>query len=176
MPHPIPGRTGKGHQGQFGDLMSSRSRSFPLFAGLDRAPILFYRCRRLNGLDLRQVEFFICRLIDARGRAHENCSGWVPRFSLRTSPSASVQDPEGDSGRTRPPSVFREDSAPQQWKNRALLCASKAGLVNNLNDGLAWGLRFPRPVALTNQLSSQALFGGNCASRPGGLCDRSASR
>lgn len=56
--------------------------------------------------------------------------------------------------------MFRRDSAPQQWKNRALLCASKAGLVNNLNDGLAWGLRFPRPVALTNQLSSQALFGG----------------
>src|SRR5438874_1816427 len=28
------------------------------------------------------------------------------------------------------------------WKNRALSAASQAGLVNNLNDGMAWGL-FP---------------------------------
>lgn len=28
------------------------------------------------------------------------------------------------------------------WKNRALFAASQAGLVNNLNDGMAWGL-FP---------------------------------
>src|SRR5262249_39085446 len=28
------------------------------------------------------------------------------------------------------------------WKDRALFCASQAGMVNNLNDGMAWGL-FP---------------------------------
>src|SRR4029079_13114253 len=26
------------------------------------------------------------------------------------------------------------------WKNRALFAASQAGLVNNLNDGMVWGL------------------------------------
>jgi MFS family permease len=42
---------------------------------------------------------------------------------------------------TRQPS-FREILLLVSWKDRSLFSASQAGLVNNLNDGLAWGL-FP---------------------------------
>jgi MFS family permease len=37
---------------------------------------------------------------------------------------------------------FREILLLVSWKNRSLFSASQAGLVNNLNDGMAWGL-FP---------------------------------
>jgi MFS family permease len=37
---------------------------------------------------------------------------------------------------------FREIVVLTSWKNRTLFAASQAGLVNNLNDGLSWGL-FP---------------------------------
>src|SRR5437870_4599825 len=40
-----------------------------------------------------------------------------------------------------PPS-FRQLFARVSWRDRALFSASQAGLVNNLNDGVAWGL-FP---------------------------------
>lgn len=40
---------------------------------------------------------------------------------------------------TRVPS-FREIFVLTSWKDRALFSASQAGLVNNLNDGLVWGL------------------------------------
>ena len=38
--------------------------------------------------------------------------------------------------------TFREVVVLTSWKNRTLFAASQAGLVNNLNDGLSWGL-FP---------------------------------
>jgi MFS family permease len=38
--------------------------------------------------------------------------------------------------------TFREIVVLTSWKNRTLFAASQAGLVNNLNDGLSWGL-FP---------------------------------
>jgi MFS family permease len=37
---------------------------------------------------------------------------------------------------------FRDVFALTSWKNRTLFATSQAGLVNNLNDGMAWGL-FP---------------------------------
>jgi MFS family permease len=37
---------------------------------------------------------------------------------------------------------FREIFVFTSWKNKALFSASQAGMINNLNDGLAWGL-FP---------------------------------
>src|SRR5207247_269794 len=43
-------------------------------------------------------------------------------------------------GGGRPP--WRELFVRVSWSDPALFCASQAGLVNNLNDGLAWGL-FP---------------------------------
>jgi MFS family permease len=50
---------------------------------------------------------------------------------------ASAGDPDA---RPRPP--LRELFALVSWRDPALFSASQAGLVNNLNDGLAWGL-FP---------------------------------
>lgn len=43
---------------------------------------------------------------------------------------------------TPPPPSFREIFLRTSWKDRTLFGVSQAGLVNNLNDGLAWGL-FP---------------------------------
>ena len=80
--------------------------------------------------------------------------------------------PEGDSGRTPRPAAFRRVLLLRSWKNQALFSAGKAGLVNNLKDGLAWDLRFSQLVALTNQLSRSAPSGGNCARQPGGLSGR----
>jgi MFS family permease len=39
-----------------------------------------------------------------------------------------------------PPPPFREVFALTSWRNRNLFACSQAGLVNNLNDGMAWGL------------------------------------
>lgn len=43
---------------------------------------------------------------------------------------------------TTPGPSFREIFFLTSWKNRSLFATSQAGLVNNLNDGMAWGL-FP---------------------------------
>lgn len=54
---------------------------------------------------------------------------------------ASLHGQRGGRGdeRARP---FREVFLDTSWRNRTLFSASQAGMVNNLNDGLAWGL-FP---------------------------------
>src|SRR4029453_14070298 len=38
------------------------------------------------------------------------------------------------------PVSFRQIFLLTSWKNRSLFAASQAGLVNNLNDGMMWGL------------------------------------
>ena len=43
---------------------------------------------------------------------------------------------------TAPPLRFKEVFALTSWRDRNLFAASQAGLVNNLNDGMSWGL-FP---------------------------------
>jgi MFS family permease len=53
------------------------------------------------------------------------------------SPDASPGDPEAHAGPR-----FAEIFARTSWRDRNLSAVSQAGLVNNLNDGLAWGL-FP---------------------------------
>jgi MFS family permease len=52
----------------------------------------------------------------------------------------SATHPGGDTAATRQP--FRTTFAQVSWRNLALRGASQAGLVNNLNDGLTWGV-FP---------------------------------
>jgi MFS family permease len=44
------------------------------------------------------------------------------------------------SARTGPAPRWREVAARTTWRDRSLSAASQAGLVNNLNDGVAWGL------------------------------------
>src|SRR3989441_8839363 len=60
-------------------------------------------------------------------------SGQTPDLALQAAGQATQQ--------TAQPS-FKEIFLLTSWKDRALFAASQAGLVNNLNDGLAWGL-FP---------------------------------
>jgi MFS family permease len=55
--------------------------------------------------------------------------------------AATRSSTEGASAGTPAP-TFRELFARGTWRDPALASASQAGLVNNLNDGLAWGL-FP---------------------------------
>jgi MFS family permease len=44
-------------------------------------------------------------------------------------------------GRGEPAAMnFSEVFAQMSWRNRSLFCVSQAGMVNNLNDGMAWGL------------------------------------
>jgi hypothetical protein len=54
---------------------------------------------------------------------------------------ASAQQTHPPDQQTAPPS-FKDIFLFTSWKNRTLFSVSQAGLVNNLNDGLAWGL-FP---------------------------------
>ncbi len=60
-------------------------------------------------------------------------SGQTPDMASQAAGQATQQ--------TAQPS-FKEIFLLTSWKDRALFAASQAGLVNNLNDGLAWGL-FP---------------------------------
>lgn len=55
--------------------------------------------------------------------------------------TASAHQPSPPDQQASPPS-FKDIFLFTSWKNRTLFSVSQAGLVNNLNDGLAWGL-FP---------------------------------
>ena len=55
------------------------------------------------------------------------------------------QHPAGDVARDQP--SFSQILLLTSWKDRALFAVSQAGMVNNLNDGMAWGL-FPLYFAL----------------------------
>ena len=59
----------------------------------------------------------------------------------RAGPQVAAQTPQGEAAQEASPS-FNEVFLLTSWKNRTLFSVSQAGLVNNLNDGLAWGL-FP---------------------------------
>ena len=64
------------------------------------------------------------------------------RDSNRThNPNGSNEDSRSDSNRASRP-TWREVFVRTSWKDKSLSSCSQAGLVNNLNDGLAWGL-FP---------------------------------
>jgi MFS family permease len=53
--------------------------------------------------------------------------------------SSVAPSPVGESGPTSRPSM-REIFAQASWKDRNLFSCSQAGLVNNLNDGMSWGI------------------------------------
>jgi MFS family permease len=57
-----------------------------------------------------------------------------------------AQQHQGDTTAAEQPS-FAQILLLTSWKDRALFAASQAGMVNNLNDGMAWGL-FPLYFAL----------------------------
>ena len=59
----------------------------------------------------------------------------------RAGPQVAAPTLQGEAAQEASPS-FNEVFLLTSWKNRTLFSVSQAGLVNNLNDGLAWGL-FP---------------------------------
>lgn len=65
-------------------------------------------------------------------------------FAVReTRPFADLESRQhGDRSALARPLPFREVFALTSWRNRNLFAVCQAGLVNNLNDGVAWGL-FP---------------------------------
>jgi MFS family permease len=76
---------------------------------------------------------------ESHGHARHEAS-LLARASGQT-PEAAQQTAGSAADRHRPLS-FKEIFLLTSWKDRTLFSVSQAGLVNNLNDGLAWGL-FP---------------------------------
>lgn len=87
--------------------------------GLRPAPFLLGLAFAALGLGLSTLG-----VRETRGHAHAEASAHVARGGLHQGLSARQ--------------VFAQTS----WRQRSLSSASQAGMVNNLNDGLAWGL-FP---------------------------------
>jgi MFS family permease len=63
-------------------------------------------------------------------------------FFVRDSQAHALQEAKQLASSAAPKPNFGEIFVRVSWKNQSLFAASQAGLVNNLNDGLAWGL-FP---------------------------------
>src|SRR6266700_4073799 len=63
-------------------------------------------------------------------------------FFVRDSQAHARQEATQLASSAAPKPSFGEIFVRVSWKNQSLFAASQAGLVNNLNDGLAWGL-FP---------------------------------
>ncbi len=61
-------------------------------------------------------------------------------FVKETSPHVEREGGVGRVGGAGPARRWREVAARTTWRDRSLSAASQAGLVNNLNDGVAWGL------------------------------------
>jgi MFS family permease len=78
------------------------------------------------GFALAGLLLSLCCVRESQGHARHEATLLTPN-----SPATPIQTPS-----------FREIFLLTSWKNRTLFGISQAGLVNNLNDGLAWGL-FP---------------------------------
>src|SRR2546426_42469 len=74
---------------------------------------------------------------ESHGHAHHEAE-LLARPSEQTA-EAAQHAPDQTAQRPTAPS-FKEIFFLTSWKNRTLFSVSQAGLVNNLNDGLAWGL------------------------------------
>jgi MFS family permease len=75
---------------------------------------------------------------ESHGHAHHEAAMLAAATEHREGSAEQVQHSDQ---RPAPPS-FKEIFWLTSWKNRTLFGVSQAGLVNNLNDGLAWGV-FP---------------------------------
>ena len=75
---------------------------------------------------------------ESRGHAHHEAA--MLAYAAGQAAASAHQAPPPDQ-QAAPPS-FKDIFLFTSWKNRTLFSVSQAGLVNNLNDGLAWGL-FP---------------------------------
>src|SRR6266550_3318144 len=75
---------------------------------------------------------------ESHGHARHEAAMLAPPHEPAPVPAQQAHPPDQQA---TPPS-FKDIFLFTSWKNRALFSVSQAGLVNNLNDGLAWGL-FP---------------------------------
>ncbi len=73
---------------------------------------------------------------ESQGHAHHEAAMLAP--TLEQTSIAMQQAQSADQQATAP--SFKEIFLFTSWENRTLFSVSQAGLVNNLNDGLAWGL------------------------------------
>ncbi|GER84014.1 MFS transporter [Thermogemmatispora aurantia] len=71
---------------------------------------------------------------ESQGHARQEARQF--QTQARATPAGTAQTPE------QPAPSFWQIVAHVSWRDRTLLAVSQAGLVNNLNDGLSWGL-FP---------------------------------
>jgi MFS family permease len=98
-------------------------------------PVPFY-----PGIAFAVLGLFLSLLLVRETRGHAQHES-----QLRT-----AQNPLSSAGRGEirdsPPPSFAQILLLTSWRDRALFAASQAGLVNNLNDGLVWGLI---PIFLT---------------------------
>ena len=76
---------------------------------------------------------------ESHGHARYEASLLAHASEQRSAPAAVIAGQSTHSSRSL---SFKEIVLLTSWKDRALFAVSQAGLVNNLNDGLAWGL-FP---------------------------------
>src|SRR6266566_4700451 len=75
---------------------------------------------------------------ESHGHARHEAAMLAPPHEYAPVPAQQTHPPDQQA---TPPS-FKDIFLFTSWKNRTLFSVSQAGLVNNLNDGLAWGL-FP---------------------------------
>lgn len=81
----------------------------------------------------------LCFVRESHGHARQETT--LLALSLGYTAGATLPALDGTAPQPSTPS-FKEIFLLTSWKNRTLFGVSQAGLVNNLNDGLAWGL-FP---------------------------------
>jgi MFS family permease len=72
-------------------------------------------------------------------------------FVKETKQFAQIEADMAEAPSTKEPPSFKEIFVLVSWKNKTLFSISQAGMVNNLNDGMVWGLL---PLFLTGQAVS----------------------
>jgi MFS family permease len=95
----------------------------------------------LSHLFVRETRHHVA-LEEERFPAHSTAGEYGAEPSEGAAPSGRAAPAERAVPSERPAMSGREIFARASWKDPALSSASHAGMVNNLNDGLAWGL-FP---------------------------------
>jgi MFS family permease len=106
-----------------------------LAAAYGLRPVPFYPGLAFAVLGLLLSTFFVR---ETHGHAqHEAALTKVPSVPSSSLNSPVKQETEGTKGTHL---SFAQILLLTSWKDRALFAASQAGLVNNLNDGMVWGL------------------------------------
>jgi MFS family permease len=121
------------------DLVGPRQRGFAMgvneFAGyLAVALSAWFSSYLAAGYGLRPVPFY-------SGIACSVLGLLLSIFAVRETKLHAERESQSQSV-SRPPDLvsFRQIFLFTSWKNRSMFAASQAGLVNNLNDGMMWGL------------------------------------